>query len=393
MKLLQMAVMLGLGEGLAALAPQYAPTWPLFAAFALLAFLFGYGLSLRSGVALSVLFLGAALYLRASVAREELLRESPWLRSARVRRVDSPVRTPARRALSARVGIGLSPRREAVALNRAILLGERRRLPRATRRAFVESGTIHVFAISGLHVMVVAKTLAVLLALCLVPLRWAGALALPLVWGYVALVGCPASAVRAALMASFYFAAPVFWRRSDALRAWAETFIALHLADPTQIADVGSLLSFTVVLALLVGGRLSARFANGTCRFLFMTAMAWAAGTPIAAHVFGRITPGGLVANMFLLPAAVYSVAAGTVGVLASFVSRPLAAYVNNLSSLFTDSMAAVARVVSDLPGMNFEIRPWSLAACVAWYGALVATLVICFLAHAKFTHQRDGYL
>ena len=77
---------------------------------------------------------------------------------------------------------------EVAGLNRAILLGERSRLSRRTRQMSVASGAMHVFAISGLHVMAVAKELVVLLAAFLVPRRFAGVVAIPILWGYVHLI-------------------------------------------------------------------------------------------------------------------------------------------------------------------------------------------------------------
>jgi len=375
MRLLFITLSLGFGEGCAALLPVTAGCWPALAGLTALTVLFGYGHAWRLWPVAAAFLLGATLFLQAESVRNEQLRETPWLRNARLRTGALP-RTPARRMLARRVGVGLDRKRETAVLNRAILLGERNRIPSATKRVFGESGTMHVFAISGLHVMVVAKTLVVVLALLFVPVRWAGLLSLPVLWCYVHLIGMTPSAVRAALMASLYFCAPAFWRRSDALRAWCLTFWLMHVVKPHSIVDVGSLLSFAVMLALVLGGRIARAFASETARWLFLTAVAWAAGTPIAAHAFGRVTPGGLVANLVLISTATYSVAAGAIGVIVSFVSTSVAAYVNNLSALFTEAMVAIAHVVSKLPASNFEGEPWSLGTCAAWYVGLTAVLL-----------------
>jgi ComEC/Rec2-related protein len=158
-----------------------------------------------------------------------------------------------RRDLSRRVGIGLDAARPEIAgLNRAILLGERAHLPRATRRVFVDAGTMHVFAVSGLHVMIVAGVLRFLLVLAFVPVRLTGLALVPLLWGYVLVIGSPPSALRAAAMASVYFLAPLFWRRSDGIVAWSLTFIVFHILFPGNLLRVGSLLSFAVMLGILL---------------------------------------------------------------------------------------------------------------------------------------------
>jgi hypothetical protein len=95
---------------------------------------------------------------------------------------------------------------------------------------------------------------------------------------------------------------------------------------------------------------------------------AWAAGVPIVACTFGTLTPGGLLANLILVPAAEIAVIACVVGVALSWVCKTLASHVNNLASLVTSAMAGVSTVVSKLPGANFEIDKWGIGECLSWY-------------------------
>ena len=281
-----------------------------------------------------------------------------------------------REDLSRRMGIGLPQNCVAVDLNRAILLGERARMRRVDRDAFAAAGTIHVFAISGLHVMLVAHAFAFLLALVGCPFRYRGVVLVPALWVYVVMTGASPSAVRAASMASLYFAAPIFWRRPDALVAWSLTFLVVYGTDPTKLFDTGCALSFAVMLGLFFWGRFVAERVRG--RFaatLVMTFAAWAVGTPIAAHAFGRVTPGGIAANLLLLPAAGASVKAGIAGIVASFVSDRLASHINNFAALLAGTMADVSRLVAAIPGANFTVEPWPLSVCAAWYLALALLL------------------
>jgi len=337
--------------------------------------LFGHGFGLRGVRYVVILLVGLAAFFFASVESERAYRDTPWLRGQKARRTELVTTNAVKRDFSRRIGIGLGHDREVANLNRAILLGERARLPRKTRQVFVESGTMHVFAISGLHVMMVARVLLTLLAFFLVPYRWIGVAAIPLLWGYVALIGFSPSAVRAAMMASFYFVAPVFWRRPNALMAWALTFFIVYGYAPRMITDVGCALSFVVMLAILLAGHCARRWNSGWRLTLWLTFAAWTAGVPIAAHVFGRVTPGGLLANIPLIFAAQYSVGAGIAGILASYVSETLAAHLNNFAGLFTRAMLGVAEAVSRLPGANFEMDSWSLLQCAEWY-ALIALVV-----------------
>ena len=391
MRLWALCGALAAGEYAASFAPEFAPMWPVPAIGAALVALFGFGLGVKGwGYAFALLF-GIAIFLFASRGDAQRYLESPWMRGRDWRyrqRQEQPVGVAkaVKDDLSRRVGIGLDDDRETVSLSRAILLGERRKLPYRTKRLFVESGTMHVFAISGLHVMAIAKVLTVGLGLLLIPLRFAGLLSVPLLWGYVMLIGGPPSAVRAAMMATIMGISPVFWRRANGLRAWELTFLAVHVCNPLLIANVGNALSFAVMLAIVVVGDF-AESMPGWRKTLLVTLAAWAVGVPISAHVFGRVTPGGMLANLILIATAKATVVVGALGVGVSFLSETVAAHVNNLSALGIKAMVLVAEAVSRLPGTNFETTPWSVFMCVEWYVVLVIIgLLMCKAAARRRT-------
>jgi len=365
------------GEGCAALLPAGAEVWPALVLAAAWVALMGYGFAVRHWPCVFLFLTGAALFYFATVETERGYRETPWMRGASRAESDAP-RPSVVRDLSRRVGIGLEHDRLSARLNRAILLGERDGIPRATKRTFVEAGTVHVFAISGLHVMIVANVLMFVVALTFLPYRVQGPVALVPVWAYVLLIGSPPSAVRAGLMASFSFLAPLFCRRPNGVVSWSLAFLVTHVLFPELIANVGSQLSFVVMLAIVVAGRL--------CPWRFAGAIAaWMASVPIAAMTFGRITPGALLANLVVIGAAAYSVVAGVVGMVVSYAWEPLAVHLNNLSALMTDAMVGVSEVVARLPGSNFEIEPWTPLICALWY---VAFALVLFLAARLRSHR-----
>lgn len=390
MRLLSFCGMLAAGEFLASFVSSYAEVWPAVALVLLAVTLFGYGLAIRGWMPLACFLLGGMLFLLASTGEERRYRDCPWMRG-RERRVrqqsgESGVRRMLKRDLSRRIAIGLDGKDEAVCLGRAILLGERNRLPYRTKRIFIESGTMHVFAISGLHVMAIARVLMVALSLLLVPSRLAGVFACPLLWAYVYLIGWSPSAVRAAIMMTLQGMAPLAWRCPNGLRSWALTFLLVHVCDPRLIVNVGNALSFLVMLAIVLAGE-AGRDLPKWRHGLLVTFAAWAVGVPISAHVFGRVTPGGLVANLVLIGVAKLTVYMGALGLLASYVFEPLASYFNNLSALAIRAMISVAEMVSCLPGANVETGSWTLLACASWYAALVVLAVwfACWMRGRRF--------
>ena len=101
----------------------------------------------------------------------------------------------------------------------AMLLGRKAALNQAQSERFRMTGTMHFFAISGLHIGVIATVIAQGLALLRVPRRISPFIGLPLLYLYVEITGAPPSAVRAFLMALFFWASFAFQRQRSPFAA------------------------------------------------------------------------------------------------------------------------------------------------------------------------------
>ena len=430
---------LALGEACGFCAERFAALEPVVLGSLLLCSLFGFGLKLRGWTLLAVFLSGLALAFGAVLAREavlnEVLRGDMSCPQTMCVRVSAPcvVRTDARgvrflsfdgtagpvrlrvvgladafvqeptpgetwdctgwlarkrpppgqaRALWVR-GPGTSAVRRARPSDLSVFLaGLRRDLSR--RERFVLAGTIHVFAISGLHVMVLARIVIYLLLFLALPVRFAGLVLIPVLWFYVAMIGFPPSAVRATLMVSFHALAPVFWRRPNGMVAWAQAFLLVHVLAPERLTDVGSQMSFAVMFALILGAR-CLKGRGHVASVLLFSLIAWGAGVPIAARVFGRLTPGGLFSNLAVLPLATVGVVSGALGMLTSYVSADCAVHLNNLAGLMSRTMALISDAVADVPGASLTVPSWPLWECALWYVACALFLwLLARLQRAK---------
>lgn len=335
-------------------------------------------------------------YLQQNKSNDITARPILWVRGSKCRaeRIPSQERTfdkfirHLRHDISRRMKIGHKNNRDAVALNHAILLGDKKLLQYRTRQAFIDSGMIHVFAISGLHVMVIAKSLMFLSTFGLFSTRFSGVAVMPAVWLYVLVTGSPASAVRAAMMASIVSAAPLFFRRANWITAWSITFIILHLISPFNLVRAGSAFSFVVMLSLV----LSSHIIDNLCtkrltKALCFSFVAWAAGVPIAARLFGRISIAGIVGNVLMVPSAAAATVASAGGVACSYLSARVAAYLNNLAGLILNVMAGFATFASRIPFSHLRVQHWPLSECALWYAALAALL---WLANQHVNRRYD---
>lgn len=133
---------------------------------------------------------------------------------------------------------------------RALVLADRSRLSPALRQAFVDCGTAHVLAVSGLHVgFLVAFALYLFRHLWGINLaRYA---ALVVLWLYAALVGLAPSIVRASVMYTFMLLALIRGRaKVNPLHALLMAVFVIVAFDPLAVLGYGLWLSVASVAAI-----------------------------------------------------------------------------------------------------------------------------------------------
>lgn len=277
---------------------------------------------------------------------------------------------PLRDAAAEAMGAGMAGRDEAAALNRSILLGGSREMPSSERRIFATAGTSHVFAVSGLHVMIVAYAISTILSLAGISRRFHAVFLVPLLGAYVAMVGAPPSALRAFSMASLYYSAPMFWRRPSAVSAVAITFFAAHFWGARTVMSPGAAFSFAVTFALAAyfslregPGRERSRLVDA----FKVSAIAWYAGVPVSVAAFGKIVFAGLFANCVAVPAATLALLSGLAGAVTGGVFPAMAAHFNNLAALATSFMRDLSAIAASLPFASMEVESWPAWASVVW--------------------------
>lgn len=228
----------------------------------------------------------------------------------------------------------------------AMLFGERALLLPDQKRNFLLTGTMHVFAVSGLHISALCAGALFLLRLCRVPRVPARIAALAVLWFFVQIVGAPPSAMRAWMMAAVVFAGGIFGRGNAAFHALIfSAFVALTV-NPLLLDDVGFRLSYFVVAAILLygvpaaekSGRLvdfnrwipesqlsfarkkAARLAQIFTACVCVSFSAFLAGAPISVSVFGICSFLSLAANVFLIPSAIAALWLGACALAVSCV-------------------------------------------------------------------------
>ena len=98
-----------------------------------------------------------------------------------------------------------------------IALGLRHQTPEDIEEPFQQTGTLHLFAVAGLHVGIVAQLLWILATVARLSRKWATALIIPCLLFYAAVTGLHISSIRAAVMCSILLAGFFFERKRSPL--------------------------------------------------------------------------------------------------------------------------------------------------------------------------------
>jgi competence protein ComEC len=315
----------------------------------------------------------------------------------------------AQEKFSAILDAGLADKRpELAGILRAMMLSQKHELNGGQKELFMQSGTMHFFAISGLHIGVIASVLQALLALLRLP-RWARfCTGTALLWLYVDITGTSPSAGRALAMVIFMQAALMLrWPGNPLAALTASAFVVL-LAQPMQLFTASFQMSYCVVATLLLlglplGEMLRERFkpfsqlpkASLTWRQRvamaaldhILAALGLGVATALVAAVTGiaffrLFTPGALAANLGLIPLASFAIFSGFISLLCGLAGFPSASVLFNYAAALI--LAAIQRLIGafvKMPGAcwpaEFKAEGWAdvvlaalLAACLAGYAA-----------------------
>lgn len=219
------------------------------------------------------------------------------------------------------------------ALVRALVIGDRQ-LTKPQRQQLAETGLSHLFAISGLHLGLMALLLysggrwlyrrSERLLLLAPPGRLLPVMLLPLLWLYLQLTGNNLSTRRAFLMAVFGALLLLLGRRTKPIQALVTVALIMLCYSPLSFFEPGWQLSMAGVGGILLLLPAWQRRINALPRcwrwpssLAATTLAATIATTPLVLYHFHLLAPAGLLNNFLAVPLiGLVAVPSGLIGAL-----------------------------------------------------------------------------
>lgn len=256
-----------------------------------------------------------------------------------------------------------------------ILLGIESDLTPEWKRAFRDTGTAHIIAISGFNIALLAAVFSGFFQRVL-PRWWAAGLAALAISGYTILVGAQPSVVRAAIMGSLGLLGGLLGRRMAGLaglNTLAFTAALMCLSNPLLPRDPSFQLSFGATLGLMlyaeplqsgfqrmaaarVGNQTARRLAGPVGEYILFTLAAQFTTLPVIAYHFERLSLSSLLTNPLVLPAQPLLMILSGLAVVAGLVFDPLGRLLAGLAWPFSAYSLRVVEAAAHLPGGSISL-------------------------------------
>lgn len=285
-----------------------------------------------------------------------------------------------------------------------VLLGIEDDISEEVERAFQQTGTAHLVAISGYN-------MALLAGLVLKALRkrfsllWTGVLAILVIGSYTILVGAAPAVIRAGLMSSLAMTAHLIGRKQAGPFTLVLTVAILSAFNPLLLWDAGFQLSVAATLGLvLYADRLSIWFSNlsilraapdGLTRlqkpineYILYTLAAQITVLPVILYHFKSLSLSMLLANPLVLPVQPLVMLLGGLAVLIGLVCFPLGQLVAYLAWVPLAYTLRIVALIARAESLTFPIGQIDPLFFVLYYGILFL-FTTRFLQTSWFTTWR----
>lgn len=184
----------------------------------------------------------------------------------------------------------------------SMLCSDKSRLTADMNNSIYHAGLGHLFAVSGVHVVMLAAFIESLLDWLIADRRLRSAIVIFVLTGFAVFSGCSPSVVRACIMAGISGTAVFFNRNSDGANSLGAAAVLITLQNPFAVMSVSFLMSFSASIAFgvltpaLCKGRIENRIVRDMISYICVNVVTF----PIAVQYFSEVSIVSVVTNLLL---------------------------------------------------------------------------------------------
>ncbi len=295
---------------------------------------------------------------------------------------------------------------EEAGILKTMLLGDKSSLSSEVMTLYQRCGIVHILAISGLHVMLLAGVLEWLLQMLRVRKNISVCITIIFATLYGVLTGMSEATLRAVIMLIIMRIAFLFGRTSDMPTSMMEALLVMLILNPDSLLSTGLLMSFMAVLGVLtgnvIGGYLFDRSSfEGLPSMWKMRFKTFFKGLLISASIniwmcplimrsYYEVPILSLLLNIIVIPLLTVVVACGFIVMLLGNIAVPAIWICEKLLWLYK----SLCQVVLKIPGAVFptgHLEIWQLILTYLVFGAAMIGIVYVLENHLYVVTQKLG--
>lgn len=275
------------------------------------------------------------------------------------------------------------------ALVKGFLINDKSDISSAVRSDFKRSGTLHLLAVSGLHVALLIGSLEVLMKKVYIPKTVRCFIASGISVLFLALTGFAASAVRSVLMLLAVYLSYLLSEDGDSITTLFISISIIILISPFSVYDIGMWMSFFATLGLIAvypvleGIIPKIKAKKGILKFLcragifvlkavLLTLVANFFLLPIMWYFFGEISLAAIPANLILSPLSSAFLPFCAIAVLLGWIPA--------INELFAFALAFFETLITKTADVFSDMRGAVVSLGYPFASVLVVIFTVTFL-------------
>ncbi|MEI8174437.1 MAG: ComEC/Rec2 family competence protein [bacterium] len=261
-----------------------------------------------------------------------------------------------------------------------LILGEKSAFDQSLRQSFVNTGTIHIVALSGYNVTIVAEWFMKLFKF--LPQQLGIGMGILAILLFVLMTGGSSTAIRAGIMATLALVARATGRNYDVARGLILAGVFMIILNPfVLVYDVSFQLSFIATIAVIFfAPRIEKYFMWVTERFqlrdiVSVTCAAYIFVLPFILYKMGNLSIVALPANILILPFIPFTMFLGCLTGFVGLIFYVFAVPIGYISYLFLHYELWIVGFFSNLPFASFSFPNFPLVLTIIIYAYFIYRL------------------
>jgi competence protein ComEC len=240
---------------------------------------------------------------------------------------------------------------------KSLILGDKSSLPQSVKNDFINSGTMHILVVSGLHVCFISFIALFILKCTGLSLKKASLLSVPIIFFYAIMTGANTPALRAAIMLSCIFVSLALDREPLIYNSLSLSALGILAFEPQHLFTASFQMSYGATIGIAcfykdiygIFKNVKSSTLSFFCGVLSVTVAVQLVLIPICIYYFGRVSIISFITNIIVVPLAGIILYLGVSFYALTFILKDIAALVSIVLSIILNFVLSVTKALGNL--------------------------------------------